>query len=233
MSSDYRAKHNWQSPKKAAAYKITRDPSRYKRAPKEDAILKGWLGTLNPGASVLDCPCGTGRFTPLITQLGFRYTGADISVAMMNEARKTSGAGSAIDFIEADAEHLPFPDNSFDCVIIWRFLKHIVDPTVRLRILAEAARVSRDKVLISFYHPLSFTFARIQIKNRFSKKKKNPGVFTHWQLEKDAKQCGLEVSETKSFQKYVSINWFACLSKTVKRSAPTETGAKPNPLVHE
>ncbi len=213
MTSDYRAKHNWQSAKKAAAYKESRDPSRYKRAPIEDRILTGWLNQLKRGASVLDCPCGTGRFTSLITGQGFHYTGADISVAMMEEAKKTVADPSTIQFVEADAEKLPFPDNSFDCVVVWRFLKHIADPAVRLKILAEAARVSRDKVLISFYNPVSFTFLRIQIKNQFAKRKKHPGVFTHWQLQKDAAQCGMEVSQTKSFQKFVSINWFACLTK--------------------
>jgi hypothetical protein len=97
--------------------------------------------------------------------------------------------------------------------VIWRLLHHIVDPAIRLQILGEAARVSRQKVLISFYHPVSFTALRLKIKNQFSQKKKLRGTFTHWRLKKDAEHCGLEISETKSYQKFVSINWFACLTK--------------------
>jgi ubiquinone/menaquinone biosynthesis C-methylase UbiE len=211
--SEYRAKSNWKSQTKAAAYAKSRDPSRYKRASQEDLILSGWLDQLPTGAAVLDCPCGTGRFISLITGKGFVYTGADISAAMMEEAKKIVPTGSLINFVEADAENLSFPDNSFDCVIVWRLLQHIVDPAVRLQILREAARVSRNKVFISFYHPLSFTALRLWIKNRLAGKKKQRGTFTHWQLQREVKSCGLELSETKSYQKFISINWFACLTK--------------------
>lgn len=211
--NEYRAKSNWQSVAKAAAYKKSRDPSRYKRTSREDLIMGAWLDDLTPGSTVLDCPCGTGRFIPLITGKGFHYTGADISDAMMEEARKIAPS-APIEFVKADAEKLPFADNSFDCVIVWRLLQHIVDPVIRLQILREAARVSRRKVLISFYHPFSFTAFRLLIKNQFSQKKKQRGTFTHWQLKREAESCGLNVTETKSYQKFVSINWFACLTKT-------------------
>lgn len=214
--SDYRAKQNWQSATKAKAYTKSRDPSRYKRAALEDEILSGWLDELKPGASILDCPCGTGRFIPLLTKKGFRYTGGDISVEMIEEAKQIPESKSVVEFVRVDAEKLPFPDNSFDCVIIWRLLQHIVDPTVRLRILREAARVSRQKVLISFYHPFSFTHLRLLIKNQFAKKKKQRGTVSHWKLKREAASCGLEVSQTKSYWKFVSINWFASLSKKPK-----------------
>ncbi|MEO6034840.1 MAG: hypothetical protein ABIQ35_06270, partial [Verrucomicrobiota bacterium] len=66
---------------------------------------------------------------------------------------------------------------------------------------------------ISFYHPFSFTHLRLQIKNQFAGKKKQRGTVSHWKLKREAASCGLEVCETKSYQKFVSINWFACLGK--------------------
>ena len=38
-------------------------------------------------------------------------------------------------------------------------------------------------------------------------------AITQWQLRREAESVGLEVVETRSFCKYASINWFACLSK--------------------
>jgi len=211
---DYRAKHNWQSAAKAAAYRKSRDASRYGRTFKEDKIVGNWLNDLPQNATILDLPCGTGRFVHLINSRGFRYTGADIAEAMLKEAREVAGPDSRAEFILADAENMPFADNSFDCVIVWRLFQHLTDATIRVKILREAARVSRRKVLVSFYHPFSFTSLRLGLKNRFSARKKQRGVVTHWQIDREGEDCGLRLIETKGFQKFISINWFACFEKS-------------------
>lgn len=213
----YPAQKDWQSTEAAAEYRRKRDPKSFHRYAKEEAIINAWLDDLPAGALVLDVPCGTGRFVNTITRRGFRYLGADISEAMIGEARQQSGSGLVQDFIHADASNLPLEDNEVDCVIIWRLLHHIQDPTVRQAILREAARVSRRKVLVSFHHPMSFTALRKKMRRRFFGKG-NGTEFTHWALAREAAECGLQLVETKGFRKYVSINWFGCL---VKMNSPT------------
>ncbi len=71
-----------------------------------------------PGASVLDVCCGTGDMTFALQRQaapGVKIYGADFSSAMLARARR-KGAGKPIEWLEADALHLPFPDASFDLV---------------------------------------------------------------------------------------------------------------------
>jgi ubiquinone/menaquinone biosynthesis C-methylase UbiE len=213
-----RAKQAWQTPESAAKYRLSRhlvNSSRYRR---EDAIITGWLRRLPPEAHILDLPCGTGRMINNITGLGFKYTGGDISSFMIEEARKeAAGKPNVVGFVEADLEKLPFADNSFDCIIIWRILHHQADPRVRERMFAEAARVTRRWVLISFHHLLSATAFRKFIQRTCFGRRQNGRPITHWRLRREAEHSGLRLVETKGLRKYVSINWYALLEKTGRK----------------
>jgi ubiquinone/menaquinone biosynthesis C-methylase UbiE len=208
-----RAKQAWQSAESAARYRQSRNMVKNSRSHREDAIITEWLGKLSPKAHVLDLPCGTGRMIENITKLGFQYTGGDISPHMIEEARKeAAGNPNVVRFVEADLEKLPFADNSFDCIIIWRILHHQADPLVRERILAEAARVTRRWVLVSFHHLLSATAFRKFVQRTFGQPQ-NGRPITHWRLAREAKNSGLRLAETKGLRKYVSVNWYARFEK--------------------
>jgi SAM-dependent methyltransferase len=91
------------------------------RAPEAFAPLEAALDSLDTAPSrVLDLGTGTGRAAFLLAQ---RYpeaevVGVDLAPAMLAEARKLTPPELAdrLRFEEADAEHLPFPDASFDLV---------------------------------------------------------------------------------------------------------------------
>lgn len=68
------------------------------------------------GEDILDVACGTGNATIPAARTGARVTGLDLTPAMLAKARER-GAGLAIDWVEGDAEELPFPDESFDVVL--------------------------------------------------------------------------------------------------------------------
>src|SRR5215510_5388060 len=86
----YSVKGYWLSEEHAAAYRRSRGPERFKRLDLEEAILGSWLDDLEKNSLVLDIPCGTGRCLPCIVQRGLRYVGADISSAMIAEAREAA-----------------------------------------------------------------------------------------------------------------------------------------------
>ncbi len=68
--------------------------------------------------TVLDIACGTGNAAIPAATLGARVTGLDLTPSMLNVARKRADvAGVTIDFMEGDAEDLPFDDHSFDVVL--------------------------------------------------------------------------------------------------------------------
>jgi len=210
-SHDHPAKQAWQSPEQAAIYRKSREPERFGRYHLEEAIIGSWLDRLPKNALVLDLPCGAGRLLPTICQRGLRYVGADFSLAMVGEARLGASARPVVGFTQADAEHLPFRDQAVDCVVIWRLIHHLGNSQVREAMLREARRVSRDCVLLSFHHALSFTAVRKFVQRTVFGRKQHGRPITHWRLKQEAENSGLTLHETRSFGKYRSINWFACL----------------------
>jgi ubiquinone/menaquinone biosynthesis C-methylase UbiE len=67
---------------------------------------------------VLDVACGTGNATIPAAQTGARTTGLDLTSELLDGARKRAAdAGVEIDWVEGDAEDLPFGDASFHVVV--------------------------------------------------------------------------------------------------------------------
>src|SRR5207247_9356534 len=115
-----KARFAWQTPEAAVAYRQSREPIRFKRYDREEAIISDWLRDLGDGGLVLDIPCGTGRFIRTVTQRGLRYLGADVSCAMIGEARRAGQCPGVVGFLSAEVERIPLADEAVDCVILWR-----------------------------------------------------------------------------------------------------------------
>jgi SAM-dependent methyltransferase len=96
------------------------------------------------GTRVLDLACGPGWLTALAAARGARAAGGDFSLAMLAEARR---AHPGIDFHEADARELPFPDAAFDAVVMSFGLHHVDRPE---RAAAEVFRVLRPGGAFAF-----------------------------------------------------------------------------------
>jgi SAM-dependent methyltransferase len=75
-------------------------------------------GGVEAGMDVLDVACGTGNATIPAAKAGARVTGLDFAPALLEVARDLAAdAMVEIDFVEGDAQELPFEDGSFDRVI--------------------------------------------------------------------------------------------------------------------
>jgi demethylmenaquinone methyltransferase/2-methoxy-6-polyprenyl-1,4-benzoquinol methylase len=96
------------------------------------------------GQLVLDVAGGTGDLSAAFAaQVGprGRVTVADINAAMLDVGRARladRGIAGNVEFVQADAETLPFPDNHFDCVTIAFGLRNV---TRQDRALASMYRV--------------------------------------------------------------------------------------------
>jgi len=105
---------------------------------------------LPDGVSILDCPCGVGRWWPVLARRASRIHGVDVSPAMLAEAKRRIGAvGVPVEVSEGDAERLELDDASVDAVFSHALTKHLPIP-LQQRVLAEFARVSREWVVCSF-----------------------------------------------------------------------------------
>lgn len=73
---------------------------------------------VGPGDEVLDVACGTGNATIPAAQAGARATGLDLTPELFDDARRRAAeAGVEVEWVEGDAENLPYDDASFDVVL--------------------------------------------------------------------------------------------------------------------
>lgn len=73
---------------------------------------------IEPGMTVLDVACGAGNATIPAARAGARTTGLDLAPKLLEAGRmKAEGQGLEVEWIEGDAERLPFEDDSFDRVL--------------------------------------------------------------------------------------------------------------------
>jgi SAM-dependent methyltransferase len=102
-----------------------------------DRLADALAARLPAGATVLDIGCGDGSIAHAVLQRrsDLSITGVDVLVR----------AETRIPVIGYDGWTLPFADDSFDAVCLVDVVHHADDPQ---RLLGEAARVSRDHVLI-------------------------------------------------------------------------------------
>jgi SAM-dependent methyltransferase len=118
----------------------------YKRRIK---LFLRWL-TSEPGIKVLDAACGRGFTLNFLREVSdYNLFGHDLEYDYVCQAREQL-TERAIWFANGDLCHLPFPDRSFDKVILAEVLEHMEDDCEGL---AEAVRVTRPGGLIAISVP--------------------------------------------------------------------------------
>ncbi len=110
----------------------------------------------NPQASVLDLCCGTGDMTFALyrrtSEPKPKMTGADFSAAMLERARE-KGEGKPIEWVEADALHMPFADESFDLVTSAFGFRNLANYNAGLREIYRVLRPDGEIGILDFSEP--------------------------------------------------------------------------------
>ena len=103
---------------------------------------------VEPGLDVLDVACGTGNATIPAAKAGARVTGLDFAPRLLEIAReRAADAMVEIDFLEGDAQELPFEDAAFERVV--STFGHMFAPDHE-RTASEMKRVLRPGGVIAF-----------------------------------------------------------------------------------
>jgi ubiquinone/menaquinone biosynthesis C-methylase UbiE len=71
---------------------------------------------IGPGMTVLDVAAGTGNASIPAARTGAEVTASDLTPELLEAGRRAAG-DVQLDWVTADAEHLPFADESFDVVM--------------------------------------------------------------------------------------------------------------------
>src|SRR5207244_5350761 len=67
---------------------------------------------------VLDVACGTGNAAIRAAQAGGQVVGLDLTPELFETGRRLAAEASvSVEWVEGDAEAIPYPDNSFDVVL--------------------------------------------------------------------------------------------------------------------
>lgn len=113
---------------------------------------------LTPGDTVLDLAAGTGTSSAAIARAGARVVAADFSLGMMTEGRRR---GAPVPFVGADAQHLPFQDDSFDAAVISFGLRNVHDPRQGLSEMTRVVRPGGTVVVCEFSTPTNPLFRTV------------------------------------------------------------------------
>jgi ubiquinone/menaquinone biosynthesis C-methylase UbiE len=157
------------------------------------------------GQRVLEVGVGLGADFLEWLKAGAQATGVDLSSASLEQAkRRCEMAGYAPDLRVSDAEHLPFPDNTFDIVYSYGVMHHSPDTPQCIR---EAWRVLKHggSLRIMIYHHPSLTGFMLWLRYGWLRGKslrqavydhlESPGTKSYTQEEARAMLQGLEQVE--------------------------------------
>jgi len=84
---------------------------------------------------------------------------ADINASMLNVGRdRLTDLGKAgnIEYVQANAEALPFPDNTFDCITIAFGLRNVTDKDKALRSMLRVLKPGGKLLVLEFSQPASW-----------------------------------------------------------------------------
>ena len=186
----YEAKNRYLDPRDVASYETDRYSGRLGRHrwKREQDSVGALIRSLPDGVTMLDCPCGNGRWWPRLAERASAITAVDVSEAMRIAAeQRRSDIDVPVTVQHGDAEALPFEDGSFDVVFSHALTKHL-PLTLQQAVLNEFARVSKGFVLSSFsvVTPLTYGVHRLR--------RNGPGnLLLPEQLDVMAGVAGLEV----------------------------------------
>ncbi len=117
------------------------------------------LSGVRSGHAVLDIAGGTGdlaaRFADIVGP-GGRVVLADINDSMLKVGRDKlldHGRMDNLEFVQADAQSLPFPDDSFDCVTIAFGLRNVTDKDAALRSMLRVLKPGGRLLVLEFSKP--------------------------------------------------------------------------------
>jgi len=116
---------------------------------------------LRPGQRALDVAGGTGDLAAgMAAQVGpaGMVILSDINSAMLaagRDALTDRGVVANVRYAIANAECLPFPDASFDCVTIGFGLRNVTDKSAALRSMTRVLKPGGQLLILEFSHPVA------------------------------------------------------------------------------
>ncbi|KAB8317534.1 methyltransferase domain-containing protein [Tolypothrix campylonemoides VB511288] len=161
--------------------------------------------TLSPplqGLKILEVGCGVGDFAIYLSDKGADVTAVDFSPKAIELARtKAESQNKQVDFQLADAQALPFEDNSFDLIFSCECLEHVPTPQLALNQMYRVLKPKGKLILTTENYSNAILLAWIVDwlrKEPFNSGEKVQPIdhfFVFWQVRRMFTQAGFQVQK--------------------------------------
>ena len=185
---------------------------------REMSLAKKALHIAGEPTSVLDLPCGAGRFWPILAKAPRNWLfAADLSEDMLEvaETYQEPHIAERFELFQSSAFDIKMKDNAVDNIFCMRLLHHITDSKNRLAILKEFHRVSNDTVILSMW-----VEGNLQANNRKKLESKrgkgrlqNRIAISAQQAEQEYRDAGFEIIKHLDVLPKISMWRFYILKK--------------------
>ena len=151
------------------------------------------LASLSPPARIADLGCGSGVFSSILLQKGFKCVGVDIAFGLTFIGHKLY---PDLKFVNADIEALPFRSESMDAVLLSAVVHHLPDSTACAR---EVFRVIRPGGVFMAFDPNRLNPFMYLYRDRSSPFYSSKGVTENerpvlpWKIKRVFQEAGFEV----------------------------------------
>ncbi len=143
---------------------LDRDPRMVRIDRIEQDVIQGCLDALPPRAVVVDVPCGNGRMSQCVARReGMQLVALDLNQHMLQSMAVRDQPDMLRRRVQTDVLHLPLPDKCADLVVNMRMMHHLPNRALRLQVLRELVRVSRNHLITSFWTTHSWRYLRRRI----------------------------------------------------------------------
>lgn len=180
---------------------------------REMACIQAGLDGLPDDARVLDLPCGSGRLEIMLLDRGYSVVAADYAQAMLNAAQgyhrqlleNQSDKSARLTFQQEDILNTSFEDDYFDAVICNRLIHHYPEADLRQQVLSELKRISKDRIIVSFFSNFALSALRFHLGNKLRGITPDDRIpIWYKDFEHDVQQAGLRIANTYPVRRGVS-----------------------------
>lgn len=176
--------------------------SRFERGPRrrtdqrEQRAVKRIFSGLPDCRTVLDVPCGAGRFLGNLAENQREVIEMDQAAEVLEFAQqRATKLGLRARFVQGDAGRTGLPDGSVDAVFCNRLLHHITSAPERAAFLREFHRVTRRYLVVSFFDYRSFGALRVFLKRLKGRKPDYAGQPTLAEFRAEVVRCGFALKD--------------------------------------
>ena len=186
----------------------------------EKKIVKTLVPSPQEATTVLDIPCGTGRFFEVLKATGRMLVGADISKSMVSVAsQRFSRYRERPSLVVCDIEHLPFRVEVFRCVTSVRLHSHL-PPAAKKLAMQEMNRVSDGFIVLSFHNLLSVMGILSRVRSIIASRPNESFPETTGSIKRNFQTCGAKVKSFRAILPFISVTSFVLAEKTKTPANP-------------